>query len=66
MANSNRRARADEARQIVAWLKAEHGMSHGNANRVAIEALKPADAPAGDAQTEAIYSGMNASAPATA
>jgi len=46
--------------EIVAWLKAEHGMTHGNANRVAIEALKAPDAPKGDAQIDAIYSGKNA------
>lgn len=46
--------------QILAWLKTEHGMSHGNANRVAIEALKPAEVPTADAQIDAIYSGRNA------
>jgi predicted transport protein len=46
--------------QIVAWLKTEHGMSHGNANRVALEVLKPVEAPTGDAQIDAIYSGRNA------
>ena len=35
-------------------------MSHGNANRVAIEVLKPVEAPTGDAQIDAIYSGRNA------
>ncbi len=30
--------------QIVAWLKAEHGLSHGSANRLALTALA-ADAP---------------------
>ena len=46
--------------QILAWLKTDHGMSHGNANRVAIEALKPAEAPSEAAQIDAIYSGRNA------
>jgi predicted transport protein len=46
--------------QIVAWLKTDHGMSHGNANRVAIEVRKPVEAPTGDAQVDAIYSGRNA------
>ena len=46
--------------EIVTWLKAEHGMSHGNANRVAIEALRAADAPSGATQIDAIYSGKNA------
>jgi hypothetical protein len=45
---------------IVSWLKADHGMSHGNANRVAIEVLRPADAPAGDAVIDAIYAGKSA------
>jgi hypothetical protein len=48
--------------QIVAWLKAEHGMSHGNANRVALEALRedaPAGAPADDL-VAAMYAGPRA------
>jgi uncharacterized protein DUF5655/uncharacterized protein DUF4287 len=43
--------------EIVAWLKAEHGFSHGNANRVAIEALRGPAAPEGDALVDKIYSG---------
>jgi hypothetical protein len=43
--------------EIVAWLKAEHAFSHGNANRVAIEALRGPEAPAGDALVDRIYSG---------
>ena len=43
--------------EVVAWLKAEHGFSHGNANRVAIEALRGPAAPAGDALVDKIYSG---------
>ena len=46
--------------EILAWLKNEHGMSHGNANRVAIEALKPKEAPSGAAQIDEIYAGRNA------
>jgi hypothetical protein len=46
--------------EIVAWLKTRHAMSHGNANRVALEALRPVDAPVGDAQIAAIYAGRNA------
>ena len=34
--------------QIVAWLKAEHGLSHGSANRLALTALAPDPTPAGD------------------
>jgi hypothetical protein len=45
---------------IVAWLKSEHGMSHGNANRVALEVLRADDAPAGDDQVDAIYAGKSA------
>ena len=46
--------------QIVSWLKTEHGMSHGNANRVALIALREPDAPEGDDLVEAIYSGSKA------
>ena len=46
--------------EIVAWLKTQHGMSHGSANRVALEALRPLDAPTGDAQVDAIYAGKAA------
>lgn len=35
--------------QIVAWLKSEHGLTHGNANRLAIDAL---NAPAGSSAGE--------------
>ena len=34
--------------EIVSWLKTEHGMSHGNANRVALVALRGPAAPEGD------------------
>jgi hypothetical protein len=44
---------------ILKWLKAEHGMTHGNANRVAIEVLKPDEAPSGEAAVDAIYAGRN-------
>jgi len=43
--------------EIVAWLKSEHGFSHGNANRVAIESLRGPEAPVGDALVDQIYSG---------
>ena len=46
--------------QIVSWLKTEHVMSHGNANRVALIALREPDAPEGDALVDAIYSGPKA------
>ena len=46
--------------EIVSWLKTEHGMSHGNANRVALIALREPDAPEGDDLVEAIYSGPKA------
>ena len=45
---------------ILAWLKAEHGFTHGNANRVALEALRGPSAPAGDALVDQIYSGPKA------
>jgi hypothetical protein len=46
--------------EIVSWLKTEHGMSHGNANRVALIALRGSDAPEGDDLVGAIYSGPKA------
>lgn len=46
--------------EIVAWLKAEHRMSHGNANRVALTYLQGPDMPEGDALIDAIYSGPKA------
>ena len=45
---------------VLAWLKAEHGFTHGNANRVALEALRGAAAPEGDALVDQIYSGPKA------
>jgi hypothetical protein len=45
---------------IVAWLKAEHGFTHGNANRVTLEALRGPAAPEGDALVDKIYSGPKA------
>ena len=46
--------------EIVAWLKADHGFSHGNANRVALEALRGPAAPEGDALVDTIYGGPKA------
>jgi len=46
--------------QILAWLKTEHGMSHGNANRVALEILRTDAAPTADDPAAAIYTGRNA------
>ena len=49
-------------REIVEWLKTEHGMTHGNANRVALIALeadKP-EAPSGQAPADLLYSGRRA------
>lgn len=46
--------------EIVAWLKSEHGFGHGDANHVAITALRGPDAPAGDDLIDAIYSGPKA------
>ena len=48
--------------QVVALLKAEHGLGHGNANRIAIEA-READAggaPAADDLVASQYAGRNA------
>ena len=46
--------------EIVSWLKTEHGMSHGNANRVALVALRGRAAPEGDDLVATIYSGSKA------
>jgi Domain of unknown function (DUF4287)/Domain of unknown function (DUF5655) len=46
--------------EILALLKTEHGLSHGSANRVAIEVLKPDEAPTDAAAIDAIYAGRNA------
>ena len=46
--------------EIRKWLIDNHGLTYGNANTVAILALKPDDAPQGDAQIDAIYAGKNA------
>lgn len=46
--------------EIVNWLKTEHGMSHGNANLIALIALRGPDAPEGDDLVDAIYSGPKA------
>ena len=46
--------------EIVVWLKSEHGMSHGTANRVALTALRDPAAPEGDALVDAIYAGPKA------
>jgi len=45
---------------IVAWLKSEHGFSHGNANRVALTAKRGTVAGGGDEQVDAIYAGPRA------
>ena len=41
--------------EIVAWLKSEHGFGHGDANLVALTALRGPDAPEGDDLVDAIY-----------
>jgi len=41
--------------QIVAWLKSEHGLSHGAANRVALVALDAAAPPAPEDPVAALY-----------
>lgn len=46
--------------EIVAWLKSEHGFGHGDANLVAMTALRGPAAPAGDDLVEAIYAGPKA------
>ncbi len=53
-----RESGSDRHGKIVNWLKAEHGISHGNANRLAIEALAT-DQPEPTAQSliDAQYTG---------
>ena len=46
--------------EIVAWLKSDHGLTHGNANLIALIALRGPDAPKGDDLVDAIYSGPKA------
>jgi hypothetical protein len=46
--------------EIVSWLKSEHGFTHGNANLVALTALRGPAAPEGDALVDRIYSGPRA------
>lgn len=46
--------------EILAWLKSEHGLTHGNANLIALTALRGPNAPVGDALVDAIYSGPKA------
>jgi hypothetical protein len=48
--------------EIVALLKGQHGVTHGYANQIALEALRPADAPApgSAALIEAQYAGPKA------
>lgn len=48
--------------QIVAWLKTEHGLNHGSANRLALKALEAAagGAASGMELVDAHYSGRNA------
>jgi Domain of unknown function (DUF5655)/Domain of unknown function (DUF4287) len=46
--------------EIVAWLKSEHGFTHGNANLIALTALRGPAAPTGDALIDAIYAGPKA------
>ncbi len=47
--------------EIMTWLKGEHGLTHGNANLIALTALRGPAAPEGDALVDAIYSGPKAS-----
>ena len=46
--------------QIVAWLKAEHGLAHGAANRVALVALAANEPSTGGDPVEALYAGRPA------
>ena len=57
LARSSGKARHAE---IVAWLKSEHGFGYGDANLVALTALRGPDAPEGEDLVEAIYAGPRA------
>ena len=46
--------------EIVAWLKAEHGFTHGNANFVALSAKRGSVAGGGDELVDAMYAGPKA------
>jgi predicted transport protein len=46
--------------EVLSWLKAAHGLSHGDANRVALIALRGPAAPEGDALVDTIYAGPKA------
>lgn len=46
--------------EMVAWLKTTHGFSHGNANRVALNAKRGPAAPGGDDLTDTMYTGPKA------
>jgi len=43
--------------ELVAWLKSQHGMGHGDANRVALSARRADGAPSGGGLVDAIYAG---------
>jgi hypothetical protein len=47
--------------EVMTWLKSEHGLTHGDANRVALTALRGPAAPEGDDLIDAIYAGPKAS-----
>jgi predicted transport protein len=47
--------------EVLTWLKSEHGLTHGDANRVALTALRGPVAPEGDDLVDAIYSGPKGS-----
>jgi hypothetical protein len=46
--------------EIVSWLKTEYGFGHGDANLVALTALRGPAAPVGDDLVDSIYSGPKA------
>lgn len=46
--------------EILAWLKAEHGFSHGNANLVALTAKRGSTTGGGDDRIGAMYGGPKA------
>jgi uncharacterized protein DUF5655/uncharacterized protein DUF4287 len=46
--------------EVMAWLKTEHGFSHGNANLVTLTAKRGSTAAGGDELVDAMYAGPKA------
>jgi hypothetical protein len=54
-------SKLDGHQKVLRYLKVKHGVTHGYANLIALETLRPADAPRdGDALVDAQYAGAKA------